>query len=233
MKEVSIIIPSIIIPAYNEESRIEAVLTKYCDHFSNWEKIVVCDGTDSTPIVRKISKKQPNIKLLNFEKRLGKGGAIIKNFKAADGDKIGFVNADESVEPYDIKRMFDLLPEVDVMIASRRLKKSKILVSPHLKRRIASKIFNIILVRMIFGLDFRDTQCGAKVFKKEAIKDVLDKLNTKGFEFDVELLWKLKKKGYKIIEFPITWKHCDGSSFRLSYALKMFFSLIKARFNEQ
>lgn len=227
MKEVSIIIP-----AYNEESRIEAVLTKYCDHFPNWEKIVVCDGTDSTPsIVRKISKKQPNIKLLNFERRLGKGGAIIEGFKAADGDKIGFVDADESVEPYDIKRMFDLLSEVDGVIASRRLKKSKILVSPPLKRRIASKIFNIILVRIIFGLDFKDTQCGAKVFKKEAIKNVLDELNTKGFEFDVELLWKLKKKGYKIIEFPITWKHCDGSSFRLSYALKMFFSLIKARFS--
>ena len=127
--------------------------------------------------------------------------------------------------------MFDLLSEVDVVIASRGLKKSKILVSPPLKRRIASKIFNIILVRIIFGLDFKDTQCGAKVFKKEAIKNVLDELNTKGFEFDVELLWKLKKKGYKIIEFPITWKHCDGSSFRLSYALKMFFSLIKARFS--
>ena len=56
---------------------------------------------------------------------MGKGGAIIKGFKAADGDKIGFVNADKSVEPYDIKRMFDLLPEVDVVIASRRLKKSK------------------------------------------------------------------------------------------------------------
>jgi len=57
----------IIIPAYNEESRIETVLTKYCDHFQNWGKIVVCDGTDSTlSIVRKIS-------LLNFEEGLGKG----------------------------------------------------------------------------------------------------------------------------------------------------------------
>jgi len=51
MKEVSIIIP-----AYNEESRIEAVLTKYCDHFPNWEKIVVCDGTDSTPLSEKYLK---------------------------------------------------------------------------------------------------------------------------------------------------------------------------------
>ena len=99
-----------------------------------------------------------------------------------------------------------------------------------MKRRIASKILNIILVRMIFGLDFKDTQCSAKIFKKEAIKDVLDELNTKN-EFNVELLWKLKKKGYKIIGFPITWKHCYGSSFRLSNALKMFFSLIKARFD--
>ena len=81
----------------------------------------------------------------------------------------------------------------------------------------------------MFGLNFKDTQCGAKVFTKEAIKGVLPELKTKGFEFDVELLWKLKKKGYRVTEFPITWKHSEGSTFSLAQSPRMFFSLLKVR----
>ena len=222
---------SLIIPAYNEEDRIEPCLMNYFNHFRDHEIgiIVVCDGIDNTQgIVGKLSKNYPNIKLLNFNNKLGKGGAIIEGLKVAKGYKIGFVDADESVEPNDLKMMLDALLDADGVIASRRLKDSRILIKQPLKRRIASRFFNI-LTRLIFGLDFKDTQCGAKVFKKEAIKDVLSELKTKGFEFDVELLWRLKKKGYKVIEFPITWKHSEGSSFSLSNAPKMFFSLLKVR----
>ena len=221
---------SIIIPAYNEEARIETVLSNYCDHFPNQEIVVVCNGcTDDTPnIIGGLCSKYLQIKALCFEEKLGKGGAIIEGFKAAEGHKVGFVDADESVEPDDVRRMFDALSNADGVIASRRLKDSRILVKQPWKRRVASKVFNI-LVRMIFGLDFRDTQCGAKVFKKEAIKNILDSLTTKGFEFDVELLWKLKNEGYKVIEFPVTWKHSEASTFSLSNAPKMFLSLLKVR----
>ena len=220
---------SLVIPAYNEEDRIDATLSNYSNHFEDQEIIVVCDGSDNTQnIVRDLSKEHVNIKLLNFEKRLGKGGGVIEGFKAAKRDWIGFVDADESVEPDEVKKMFDLLSDYDGVIASRKLKESKILVKQPLKRQIASKAFNI-LIRIIFGLNFKDTQCGAKVFRKEAIKNVLAELNTKGFEFDVELLWRLKNKGYKVMEFPITWKHSDISCFSLSEAPKMFFSLLKVR----
>jgi glycosyltransferase involved in cell wall biosynthesis len=220
---------SVIVPAYNEEDRIETALLNYANSFPDEEIIVVCDGTDNTKnIIREKSKKYPNIKLLHFEKKLGKGGGIIEGFKAAKGERIGFVDADESVEPDEVKKMFDLLSDYDGVIASRKLNGSKILVRPPLKRRIASGTFNS-LIRIIFGLDFKDTQCGAKVFRKEAVKDILSELTTKGFEFDVELLWRLKNKGYEVMEFPITWKHSEGSSFSLSNAPKMFFSLLKVR----
>jgi glycosyltransferase involved in cell wall biosynthesis len=220
---------SLIIPAYNEEDRIKTVLLNYATNFPAAEIIVVCDGTDNTKkIVREGSKKYMNIKLLPFEKKLGKGGAIIEGFKAAKGERVGFVDADESVEPDDVKKMFDLLSDYNGVIASRKLNESKILVRPPLKRRIASKTFNS-LIRIIFSLDFKDTQCGAKVFRKEAVNDILSELTTEGFEFDVELLWRLKNKGYNVVEFPITWKHSEGSSFSLSNAPKMFFSLLKVR----
>jgi len=221
---------SLVIPAYNEEQRIEAVLLSYANKFPNQEIIVVCDGcVDATPdIVTKLSSKHSQIKLLNFRERLGKGGAIIEGLKAAGGDKIGFVDADESVAPDDVEKMLDALLDNDGVIASRKLKTSIILVKQPLKRRLASKAFNMV-VRAMFGLNFKDTQCGAKVFRKEAIKTVLPELKTAGFEFDVELLWRFKSKGYRVIEFPITWKHSEGSTFRLSHAPRMFFSLLKVR----
>ena len=78
---------SVIVPAYNEEGRIETVILNYANSFPDAEIIVVCDGTDNTKnIIRKKSKKYPNIKLLSFEKKLGKGGGIIEGFKAAIGE---------------------------------------------------------------------------------------------------------------------------------------------------
>jgi dolichol-phosphate mannosyltransferase len=221
---------SIVIPAYNEEARIETVLSTYCDHFPNQEIVVVCNGcTDTTPaIVNRLCLKYSQIKALCFEGKLGKGGAIIEGFKVAEGDRIGFVDADESVAPEDLERMFDALSNADGVIASRRLRESRIPVKQPWQRRAGSKVFNLF-VRIIFSMDFRDTQCGAKIFTREAIENVLDKLTTTGFEFDVELLWKLKNRGYKIIEFPITWKHSEGSTFNPSSAPKMILSLLKVR----
>jgi glycosyltransferase involved in cell wall biosynthesis len=222
---------SLVIPAYNEESRIETVLVNYCEYFPNEEIIVVCNGCDDdTPnIVEGLGSKYPQIKILNFRQKLGKGGSIIEGFKVAEGDKIGFIDCDQSVEPEDVEKIFCALSHADGVIASRRLKDSQILAKQPLRRRIASKTFNL-LVRMIFSLRFKDTQCGAKVFRREALKSVLPELRTGGFEFDVELVWRLKGKGYKVVEFPIRWKHSEGSTFSLSNAPGMFLSLLKVRF---
>ena len=221
---------SIVIPAHNEEARIESVLLNYCSHFPNQEIVVVCNGCiDTTPaIVDRLCLQYSQIKALCFTEKLGKGGAIIEGFKAAEGGGIGFVDADESVAPEDLERMFNALSNADGVIASRRLKESRILHKQPWQRRAGSKVFNLF-VRIIFSMDFKDTQCGAKVFTREAIENVLDILTTTGFEFDVELLWKLKNRGYKVIEFPITWKHSEGSTFHLTNAPKMIFSLLKVR----
>lgn len=221
---------SIIIPAYNEELRIKSVVISLSESMPEKEILVVCDGVDSTKtIVKNISHDRPNIKILSFNKRLGKGGAIIEGFRAAIGDRIGFVDADESVSSKDIMDMFDSLGNADGIIASRRLKGSKILVAQPIKRRIASRIFNIF-VKSFFSLPFKDTQCGAKVFKREAIYAILDDLETKGFEIDVEILWRLKNRGYNVIEHPIVWRHSEGSKFSLRQSKNMLISLLNIRF---
>jgi len=223
---------SIVVPVYNEELRIRQTLLNLVIDFPGQEIITVCDGQDnSRNIIRDLSLKYPNIKILSFQHRLGKGGALVKGFKAAQGQEIGFVDADESVNAEDFKKMFIELNNADGVIASRRLKESKILERQPLKRRFASKAFNVF-VRTIMGLPFSDTQCGAKVFKRDAIIDIVDEIKTTGFEIDVELLWRLKRKGYTVIEYPITWKHSGGSKFKLSYSMGMLISLLRMRFTE-
>jgi glycosyltransferase involved in cell wall biosynthesis len=220
---------SIIIPAYNEEARINGTIKRLVDGFPGQEIIVVCDGQDnSKEIVNRLSSEYSNILLLSFDGRLGKGGALVQGFKVAKGQAICFVDADESVSIDDLRGMFKALSGVDGVIASRRIAGSKILIEQPLERRIASRAFNI-LVRALFGLPFRDTQCGAKIFKRDAILNVLNEIRTTGFEIDVELLWRLKNKGCKIIEYPITWKHSRGSKFKLSHSNGMFISLLRTR----
>jgi glycosyltransferase involved in cell wall biosynthesis len=101
---------SIIIPAYNEETRIKRAIENLIDGFPGQEIIVVCDGEDnSDDIIKSFSVRYPNIRLLCFGNRLGKGGALIQGFKVAEGKEICFVDADESVSIDDLKGMFQAL----------------------------------------------------------------------------------------------------------------------------
>ncbi len=222
---------SIVIPAYNVAEHLENVITALLD-IQDIEIIIVEDGSlDGTKeIAESLTKRYENVILISGSKRSGKGLAIKRGLEISKGDAVGFLDADESIGIKDLKNLLDALSEVDVgaVIASRWLKASKIIKKQPLRRRIASRVFNI-LIRVIFNLPFKDTQCGAKVFRKDLIKDILSEIKANGFEFDVELLWKLKKRGYKIKEIPITWKHEEKSSFKLSYAPQMLLSLLKIR----
>ena len=207
---------SLIIPAYNEEKRIKQTLVKYFNvllkNNFNFEIIVEMDGcTDRTPeIVRNFAKKHKQIKILEFKKKLGKGGGILKGFEKANGEIIGFVDADGSVHPDDIVKLIKVLEKTkaDGVIASRRMKESVVINQPFL-RKVLSKCFNI-LVRILFFFPYKDTQCGAKFFRKNVIKEILPLMNTHGFAFDVELLYLIKKKGFKVVEVGVTWEDKHG-----------------------
>lgn len=228
---------SIIIPSFNEEKRIESVLEDYNNSLNssypkNFKIIVVCNGcSDKTPyIVQEFAKHHGSVKSLIFNEKLGKGGAITEGFKIAKGELIGFLDADDSTKVQEYIKLIETVQKSDVdgAISSRKTEGAIILVQQPLKRRIASKIFNL-LIRLMFGLDFKDTQCGAKVFKKETIDNVINTLKSTGFEFDVELLWRIKNEGYIVKEVPITWGHREGSTFSLKYAPEMFINLLRIR----
>lgn len=218
-----------IVPAYNEERRIGRVLQRYPEVYPDADFLVVIEGTDKTvEITETYAQKNPHISFIVSDRRLGKGGAVLKGFGAVKTQYSGFIDCDISIEPEDLMNLLPSLSNVDGVIGSRKLKDSVISVYQPSHRRIASSFFNTI-VRGLFDLPFYDTQCGAKFFRTEIIHDVASDMKTHGFEFDVELLWRLKNKGYTILEIPVAWKHSEDSTFNLTYAFSMFFSLLRIR----
>ena len=232
---------AIIMPAYNEEKRIGRTLEDYGKFFSDLKKkdildseiiIVINNTTDRTEeIVREYSKKYGLIKYLNF-KRGGKGFAIIEGFKEALKNKfdlIGFVDADMSTSP---KAFYDLIKnigEYDGIIASRYVRGAVVKPGPTIQRKIVSRIFNS-LINLILFLNYKDTQCGAKLFKRKALEKTLPLFRMSQWAFDVDLLYNLKKNKFRIREFPTFWSDREYSKINFWRAGPlMFLAIIRLR----
>ena len=152
----------------------------------------------------------------------------MEGFRHARGDILAFVDADESVSPSDLDKVISALDTADCAIGSRRAPGARITCRQPFKREAISRAFNM-MVNMMFNLGIRDTQCGAKAFRKKVVRSVLPDIKSNGFEFDVELLWRIKKHGLSLIEVPIEWKHSEHSRFSLNHAPRMFVNLMRIR----
>ncbi len=207
---------SIIIPAYNEEKRISKTLEFYGNYFFTLKKnkkldyeiiVVINNTTDNTEnIVKKYIKKYKEIKYLNF-RRGGKGFAVMEGFRDAlkrKNDLIGFVDADMATPPEEYAKLVFSVKNFDGTIADRYLKGSQVFPTITFRRLIVGRMFNF-LIRSILFLPYRDTQCGAKVFKRKTIEKTLPRLTMSKWAFDVELLFNMKMLGFIIISFPTKW----------------------------
>lgn len=216
---------SIIVPAHNEERNIKNMIFSLTKKFRDAEIIVVCNGcTDRTPeIVKKIKLK--HMRQINLSKA-DKGAAIIRGFKVAKGEYIGFVDADGAFAANDIANVLKELERNDCVIASKWKGKKFNSVNGSFIRKIGSRIWNF-LVRNLIDLDISDTQAGLKFFKKAVIDSIGYDFVCEGFEFDVELLYKVKNSGFKIKELYIPVKKSGKSSFTLFDTPKMLLNLVK------
>jgi dolichol-phosphate mannosyltransferase len=221
---------SLVIPAYNEENRIQLLFDEIT--VFDGELIVVCDGTDRTAdCVRLIAAGRQDlmIRCLEFDHRLGKGGGVIEGLKVAQTPLVGYFDADGSTSVGEMQRLFSQLSHSDGAIGSRWVSGSMLRVRQGILRRMESRVFNL-LIRLLFGLTFNDTQCGAKVFKKSAIDTVLPQMTSRGFEFDVELLWRLQQAGYLVTEVPIVWQNKGDSRVQKRDMIRMLKGLFAIRF---
>jgi len=234
---------SIIIPAHNEEKRIEKTLKSYCKFFNilknenniDTKFIVVLNGCEDNTknIVTNIQKQQDSVNIIDL-KESGKGLAVLAGFQEAIKEKndfIGFVDADMATYPQYFYQLIKENENKDVIFASRYMKESKIVPKrPFIKTWGRELIFNP-LIRALIGINFRDFQCGAKVFRPHVIKKIIPHITMKDWAFDVELLYLSQKYGFSLKEIPTTWYDRAGSKFDMIRAgSKMLGSIVKLRF---
>lgn len=230
---------SLIIPAYNEEKNILGTLEKYDDFFEkkfgkDYEIIIAPNNcTDNTlEIVEDFAKNKKQIRIFNIPNYTGKGGAVMKGFEIAKGKYVGFVDADISTGPENFFKLYKNKGNFDGIIASRRIKGAIIKPKRKLNRELSSYLFNK-LVNLLFDLKFKDTQCGAKLFKKETVTILLKNYTEKGWIFDIDLLCLCKKNNLRILEYPIHWKELKSSKLTFKDGIISTLKLFKYRFNNR
>lgn len=234
---------SIVIPVYNEQNNIKESLKKIFIYLNNNKKIsseiiLVNDGsTDNTlDIIDKYKKSILNnfekidFRIINNKNNFGKGYSIRVGVLASSGDYVLFTDADLStpIEEFDI--LFDnVLKGCNIAIASRDLPGSNIVQRQHIIRESMGKLFNLF-VRKIMNLNYRDTQCGFKLFDRKSVNMIFPKLRINDFSFDVEILYIAEKLGLKVKEVPVTWNNSKDSKVRIiKDSFKMLLSLIKIK----
>lgn len=227
----------LLIPAYNEEQRIGPVLRDYVEYFrtqyrGEFRLVVVLNGCrDHTlEVVRAAATEVGNIEWIEFTAPIGKGGALIEGLRLApQTDLIGYVDADGATPPRAFHDLVRHLPGFDCVIGSRWLPGARLHEEQPWKRRLASRVFHT-LVQAFFWMNIRDTQCGAKVVRREAVERIHKDLRTADLAFDINLLYCLRREGFRILELPTDWTDKLGSKIRLGRSsLTMFLSIVRLR----
>jgi len=228
---------SVIVPAFNEEDRIESTLHSINSYLSaqhyTYEIIVVNDGSkDKTvEITSRLLTGIPHLRLIDNKENRGKGWAVKCGMISAKGEIRLFMDADNSTTIDQIENMFPHIENgFDVVIGSRRVKDAVITVHQSIFRERIGQIFNLI-VRIINGLKIKDTQAGFKMFSSSAAEKIFPMQTIWQWAFDVELLMIAQKLGFKIKEVPITWRNNPLSHVRLKGMIMMLFDLTKTRLN--
>ena len=227
----------ILIPAYNEERRIGPTLERFArffrDHFgAPFQILVVLNGCrDNTlGVVQKVAEQFHQISWVVFPGSIGKGGALIEGLKYAEkAEYIGYVDADGSTGPESFIRLVQRCETADCVVGSRRVPGAVIRQAQPTQRMFASKIFHAI-VELLFGMRILDTQCGAKVLRRDAVLKIYRSLHIADMAFDINLLYSLKQAGLKVVETPVEWTDDAQSTVRyFRTSLVMFLSVVRLR----
>jgi len=229
---------SIIIPAYNESGRIRPTLDEVLRYSEqqgwNVEIIVVDDGSrdDTTAIIREYNMRHPQIRLIDNPENHGKGFSVRAGMLDARGDLCLFTDADLSSPMTEAQHLFDAIAEgADIAIGSRWLRTELQTERQPLYRQLFGRIFNLVL-RVILGLNFADTQCGFKAFRRDAARRVFPLQRIERWGFDPEILFLARKMGLVVKEVPVVWAHSEGTRLHpFRDGLRMFGDVVRIRWN--
>ena len=221
---------SVVIPAYNEEKNIAIIINTVIRSLKKWkiEIIIVDDGsTDRTvEIIKKLSEKYDFIHLYQHEKNMGYADALKTGFQHCKGEFITFIDADLQNDPRDIPKLLTYGKQgYGAVVGWRKNRKDKIY------RLFVSRMYNIF-INLLFGINFPDINGKPKLFRSDVLKDI--DIETKQWAIDLELVYKIKKMGYRVIQVPVEHSIRAGGKPKANMirGFKTFFNLINYKLKE-
>jgi dolichyl-phosphate beta-glucosyltransferase len=231
---------SVVIPAFNEEARLVGTLARVLDYLHGrrepFEVIVVDDGSsdDTAGAARRAAAAAGGaVRVVANVRNRGKGFSVRRGVEESRGEFILFSDADLSTPIEDVERLFAALLEggCDIAIGSRAMKGSDVRVHQPWYREAMGKTFNK-LVRLLVLRGFRDTQCGFKLFRAPAARDIFRLQRVERFSFDVEALYLARRRGYRVAEVPVTWYNSPSSRVSIVRdSARMFLDVLRIRLN--
>jgi glycosyltransferase involved in cell wall biosynthesis len=229
---------SLVIPAYNESSRIRPTLDEILRYTGEkkWdvEILVVDDGSrdDTSAIVREYGGAHPQVQLIQNPGNRGKGYSVRNGMLHASGDICLFTDADLSSPIAEAEKLFEAIRKgADIAIGSRWLRVELQTERQPLYRQAFGRIFNLLL-RIVLGLRFRDTQCGFKAFRREAAQRIFPLQRIERWGFDPEILFLARRMGFRTVEVPVLWAHSEGTRLHpFRDGLRMFGDVVRIRWN--
>ncbi len=230
---------SIVVPAYEESERlggsVRKILAYVDDQNINAELIVVDDGSNdhTTGVARAACSEFPDAdtKVIRYEANRGKGFAVKTGLLDASAEVALFSDADLSTPIEEMHKLIDpiLRGEFDVTFGSRALDRSLIGTHQPWRREQGGKVFNLV-VRLMTGMPFWDTQCGFKAFNLAKFRPLLDVMKIERFGFDVEFLYVANLHGLRLKEIPVRWNNDERSKVNvLRDSLRMFDEVRRVR----
>lgn len=231
---------SVIIPAYNEKSKIAFAIEKINSYLDGKAKdiesevIVIDDGSkdETLEIVNSLKNKIPRLRVLNNRNNRGKGYTVKKGILSGSGDIFLFLDADLSTPIEETAKFLNEIERYDVLIGSRRTKGANVVIKQPWQRVFLGNCFSL-LMKNLFDIDeIDDTQCGFKMFTKEAALKIFSNLTIERFSFDVEVLYLAYYFGFRVKQVPVTWYNNNKSSVKLLRdGLRMIIDIARIKSN--
>jgi dolichol-phosphate mannosyltransferase len=213
----------VIIPTYNERENIEQLLSVLLSIHQTLEILVVDDaspdGTDD--LVAQLAEREPRVHLLCRPQKLGLGSAYVEGFRFALGRSYTYIfemDADFSHDPHDIPRFLDAIEGADLVLGSRYVHGITVVDWP--LSRLLLSYFGNLYARLITGMPIRDTTGGFKCFRRQVLEVLdLDRVSSEGYSFQIEITFKVWKKGFRVVEIPILFRDRTRGKSKMSFKI--------------
>jgi len=227
---------SVIIPAYNEESRLPQTIKEINEYLRkqnySYEILVVDDGSkDKTrEAVESLGSEIRNLRVIGYKKNKGKGYAVRLGMLQVQGQYRLFIDADNSISIEQIEKFWPEFEKNFEIVIGSKVMKGAIFDSPRpWQTKILSGTF-ILLRKLILNLwEIKDTQTGFKCFKKEAAEKIFPLCKINGFAFDIEILILARRLSFNVKEVPVYCKHRPESKVGWRSMIKMALDLLKMK----